>query len=72
MAATGENCISDRQKLSVLANDLMLLAVSIIGAASYIVNQATSDMVVEQLGRITQIPVDDILDFATIIIEHTL
>lgn len=45
MAATGENCISDRQKLSVLANDLMLLAVSIIGAASYIVNQATSDMV---------------------------
>ena len=45
MAATGENCINDRQKLSVLANDLMLLAVSVIGAASYIVNQATSDMV---------------------------
>lgn len=45
MAATGENCINDRQKLSVLANDLMLLAVSVIGAASYIVNQTTSDMV---------------------------
>ena len=46
MAATGENCIKDdRQKLSVLANDLMLLAVSVIGAASYIINQATSDMV---------------------------
>jgi len=29
-------------------------------------------MVVEQLGRITQIPVDDVLDFATIIIEYTL
>lgn len=72
MAATGETCINDRQKLSVLANDLMLLAVSVIGAASFIVNQGTSDMVVEQLGRITQIPVDDVLDFATIIIEHTL
>ena len=46
MAATGENCIKDsRQNLSVLTNDLMLLAVSVIGAASYIVNQATSDMV---------------------------
>ncbi|XP_078361348.1 cyclin N-terminal domain-containing protein 1-like [Oculina patagonica] len=73
MAATGENCIKDgRQNLSVLTNDLMLLAVSVIGAASYIVNQATSDMVVEQLGLITQIPVDDVLDFATIIIENTL
>lgn len=45
MAATGETCINDRQKLSVLANDLMLLAVSVIGAASFIVNQGTSDMV---------------------------
>ena len=46
MAATGENCIKDgRQNLSVLTSDLMLLAVSVIGAASYIVNQATSDVV---------------------------
>ena len=46
MAAMGEDCIgNDRQKLAVLANDLMLLAVSVIGAASYIIHQSTSDMV---------------------------
>ena len=28
--------------------------------------------VIEQLGLITQIPVDDVLDFATMIIENTL
>nr|XP_058944021.1 cyclin N-terminal domain-containing protein 1-like [Pocillopora verrucosa] len=73
MAATGESCVKDgRQSLAIISSDLMLLAVSVIGAASYIVNQTTSDMVIEQLGLITQIPVDDVLDFATIIIENTL
>ncbi|RMX44328.1 hypothetical protein pdam_00018874 [Pocillopora damicornis] len=60
MAATGESCVKDgRQSLAIISSDLMLLAVSVIGAASYIVNQTTSDMVIEQLGLITQIPVDD-------------
>ena len=49
MVATGENyCTKDgRQSLSVLTSDLMLLAVSVIGAASYIVNKSTSDMVTD-------------------------
>lgn len=46
MAATGEKCTKeDRHRLAVLASDLMLLAVAVIGAASYIVDQSTSDMV---------------------------
>ena len=46
MAATGESCVKDgRQSLAIISSDLMLLAVSVIGAASYIVNQTTSDMV---------------------------
>lgn len=46
MAATGENCSKeDRHKLSVLAGDQMLLAVSVIGSASYIVDQMSNDMV---------------------------
>ena len=50
MAATGESCIKDgRQSLAVISSDLMLLAVSVIGAASYIVNQTTSDMVMDVL-----------------------
>jgi len=49
MVATGENyCTKDgRQSLSVLTSGLMLLAVSVIGAASYIVNKATSDLVTD-------------------------
>lgn len=50
MAATGESCIKDgRQSLAIISSDLMLLAVSVIGAASYIVNQTTSDMVIKNL-----------------------
>ena len=51
MVATGENhCTKDgRQSLSVLTSDLMLLAVSVIGAASYIVNKATSDLVIDYI-----------------------
>lgn len=51
MVATGENyCTKEgRQSLSVLTSDLMLLAVSVIGAASYIVNKATSDMVTDDI-----------------------
>lgn len=46
MAATGEKCTKeDRQKLAVLASDNMLMAVSVIGGASYIVDQSTSDVV---------------------------
>lgn len=51
MVATGENyCTKEgRQSLSVLTSDLMLLAVSVIGAASYIVNKGTSDMVTDDI-----------------------
>jgi hypothetical protein len=46
MAATGEKCTKeDRQKLAVLASDQMLMAVSVIGATSYMVDQSSSDMV---------------------------
>ena len=44
--ATGEQCCKeDRHKLAIISSDLMLLAVAIIGAAAYIINQSTSDMV---------------------------
>ncbi|KAK3739312.1 hypothetical protein QZH41_017884 [Actinostola sp. cb2023] len=52
IAATGEKCTKeDRHKLAVLASDKMLMAVSVIGAASYIVDQTSSDMVGRLLGH---------------------
>lgn len=45
-AATGEKCSKDdRHKVAVLASDHMLMSVSVIGSASYIVDQTSSDMV---------------------------
>ena len=47
VAATGETyrTTEDRHKLAILASDYMLLATGIIGAASFINDQQTSDEV---------------------------
>lgn len=46
MAATGEKSTNeDRRKLALLASNQMFLAVSVIGATSYVVDQTSSDMV---------------------------
>lgn len=74
IVATGETyrTTKDKQKLAILASDYMLLATSIIAAASYIIDQLTSNEVVLHLSNITQIPEEDILDFATIIVDKAI
>ncbi|XP_019629022.1 PREDICTED: cyclin N-terminal domain-containing protein 1-like [Branchiostoma belcheri] len=71
MMATRSNTPAspDREKFVTVECDLMLLAVAVIGAASYILDMTTSDKVIDQLGCITRIPGEDIVDFATILVE---
>ncbi|XP_035679621.1 cyclin N-terminal domain-containing protein 1-like [Branchiostoma floridae] len=71
MMATRSNTPAspDREKFVTVECDLMLLAVAVIGATSYILDMTTSDKVIDQLGCITRIPGEDIVDFATILVE---
>ncbi|XP_046841186.1 cyclin N-terminal domain-containing protein 1-like [Xenia sp. Carnegie-2017] len=70
--AAGETSksVNYRHKLAVLSSDFMLMASAVIAAASFIIDEQVSDKIVAHLSNITQIPEEDILDFATIIVER--
>ncbi|KAJ8319773.1 hypothetical protein KUTeg_001360 [Tegillarca granosa] len=58
-----------RKKFTAVQLDKMLLSVCVITASVYITDQLSADKVIEQLNIITQVPCEDILDLATVIIE---
>ncbi|XP_022111087.1 cyclin N-terminal domain-containing protein 1-like isoform X2 [Acanthaster planci] len=62
----------DRESFAMVEHDIMLFAVAVIGAASYVIDKTTSDQVIDHLSRITCIPTDDILEFATVLVQITL
>ncbi|XP_064641984.1 cyclin N-terminal domain-containing protein 1-like [Lineus longissimus] len=72
--ATGSSVMSGQDRLNFVAveNDFMLLAVAVIAASSYIIDQQDSDKVIKQLVKITKIPQDDILDFAAILVQDII
>jgi hypothetical protein len=55
--------ISEKQQA-----DFMWLAAAVIGAASFFVDQTTSDQVVDQLSQITGIASDDIVEFSAVLV----
>ncbi|XP_013417816.2 cyclin N-terminal domain-containing protein 1-like [Lingula anatina] len=63
---------TDRNKCISLEYDMFLLSSSVISAASYVVDQTNTDKVIDHLSQITKIPTSDILDFATVIVQHIL
>ena len=66
-----ENVRRER-KAAVLEVDFMLLAASILGASSFILNQTTSDSVIDTVSRITCIVREDIIDFSAVIVEQVM
>ncbi|KAI0227109.1 Cyclin N-terminal domain-containing protein 1 [Lamellibrachia satsuma] len=69
--ATGrfETSTKERAKFATVEQDYMLLAVAVIASTSYILNQTLTHRVIKNLSQITRIPNDDILDFATVIVQ---
>ncbi|CAH1775233.1 unnamed protein product [Owenia fusiformis] len=61
-----------RKRFASVEGDMMLLGTSAIAAATYIVDQSNTDKVVEELSKISKVPTDDILDFATIIVQEVI
>ncbi|XP_033104778.1 cyclin N-terminal domain-containing protein 1-like [Anneissia japonica] len=72
VTVTGQACIykQDRIKFAPVENDLMLFAVAIIAASSYVADQSTSDKVINHLEKITGISTEDILMFADILLRN--
>ena len=71
MKIAGITCHQNSRAASV-ENDHMLAGSGIIGAAAYILNKPTSDFVIGQLSRITEIVSEDISDFSAVLIEQML
>ncbi|XP_070578002.1 cyclin N-terminal domain-containing protein 1-like [Ptychodera flava] len=60
----------DLEQFATVEEDMMFLAVAVIGAATYIVDQDTLHRVVDHISKITRIPFADILDFSNILIQE--
>ncbi|XP_038047122.1 cyclin N-terminal domain-containing protein 1-like [Patiria miniata] len=60
----------EREKFALVEHDMMLFAMAVIGAASYVTDRTTSDQVINHVGRITCIPTNDILEFATVLVQN--
>ncbi|XP_064610465.1 cyclin N-terminal domain-containing protein 1-like isoform X2 [Liolophura sinensis] len=68
--ATHHSSISpaDREKLAGVEADKMLLAVGIITASVFIIDQGQVEKVLLALEKISQIPQEDIMDFCTVLV----
>lgn len=66
--------ISNNQKSRAIRveKDNMLTGSAIVGAAAFVLNRSTSDFVIDQLSRITEIVSEDISDFSAVLIEQVL
>ena len=60
------------ERPAAIEADLMLLAASLIAASSFILDQSKSDYIIDHLSRITCIVKEDILSFASILLEQVL
>ena len=63
---------NQRTRATFIEKDNMLTGSAIIGAAAFILDKCTSDFVIEQLSRITEIVCEDISDFSAVLIEQVL
>ena len=66
--------ITSKQKsrATIVEKDNMLTGTAIIGAAAFILNKRTSDFVIDQLSKITEIVSEDISDFSAVLMEQIL
>lgn len=60
------------KKASALEVDFMLLAASVLGASSYILNQTTGDSIIDTISKITCIIRGDIIDFSAVLVNQVL
>ncbi|KAK3104538.1 hypothetical protein FSP39_004544 [Pinctada imbricata] len=60
----------EKQAFKNVRSDKLLLAVSVIACVVHIAEQHNTVKIVEQLSQITQIPSDDIVDLASVIIQQ--
>ena len=63
---------NEKSRVTILEKDNLLTGSAIIGAAAFILNKHTSDFVINQVSRITEIVYEDISEFATVLIEQVL
>lgn len=68
---SGITC-GQKSRATIIEKDNMLTGSAIIGAAAFILNTSTSDFVIEQLSRITEIVSEDISDFSAVLTEQVL
>ncbi|ESO95754.1 hypothetical protein LOTGIDRAFT_160299 [Lottia gigantea] len=62
----------EMQSFYKVKTDQILLAISVLAAAVYIADRPSTDMVIQQLHMITKRTSDDILDFATVIVQSVM
>ena len=63
---------NQKTRATSIEKDNMLTGSAIIGGAAYLLNKHTSDFIIEQLSKITEIICEDISDFAAVLIEQVL
>ena len=63
---------NQKTRATFIEKDNMLTGSAIIGAAAFILDKCTSDFVIEQLSKITEIVCEDISDFSAVLIEQVL
>ena len=63
---------NQKSRATMIEKDNMLTGTAIIGAAAFILNKRTSDFVIDQLSKITEIVSEDISDFSAVLIEQVL
>ena len=66
-----ERLVPRGKKCSVTV-DLLLVAAAIVSAATFVVNQSSSDDMVQEISLITNIQPDNILDFSALLIEKIM
>ena len=64
--------VQREKKASVLEVDFMLLAASVLGASSFILDQSASDSIIDTVSRITCIVREDIIDFSAVLVEQVM
>lgn len=60
---------SEGGKFSAVENNKIFLAVSIIATGAYIMDQKTTNKIIDSLCALTSIPLEDIVDFAAVLIQ---
>ncbi len=67
-----EQCKGQAPSPTVIEADFMLLATAVIAASAFMLDQSKSDYIIGHLSRVTCIVGEDILSFASVLLEEVL